>query len=74
MAPVVDYWVHIRVNTPKCGHFDPSEVEFGTIKNARLDLHGKNGGEPNVGDFDSPQLYHLAVRVGATRQNNPAVE
>jgi len=53
-----DYWIHVHVNRSE---FDGEGA--GRIKDARLDLLGKHAGEANVGDFNSPNLYHLAVRV-----------
>lgn len=53
-----DYWVHVAVNK------NETEGEgAGRIVDARLGLLGKHAGETNVGDFNSPHLYHLAVRV-----------
>jgi hypothetical protein len=67
--PGADYWVHLFVNNPTGVNYCPDEDsgEFsspGAIKDARLDLTGKHAGASNVGDFGSPDLYHLAVRVG----------
>ena len=58
-----DYWVHIRVTTPKDGMFVKGEDMTGRICDARLDIPGKNVSETKVGDFTNPDLYHLAVRV-----------
>ena len=67
-GPGADYWVHVRVNTPKCSHFGhDGETPYGTIKEARLDQHGKSASDAKLGDFKNPDLYHLAVRVGATK-------
>jgi hypothetical protein len=36
---------------------------IGKIVNARLDIQGKATHEANKGDFNHPDLYHLAVLV-----------
>lgn len=36
----------------------------GAIKDARLDQTDKHASESNLGDFERPELYHLAVRIG----------
>jgi hypothetical protein len=62
-----DYWVHIRVNQPDAnGFFVPGETQAGGIKDARLDQTDKAAYLADTGDFGRPELYHLAVRVGAT--------
>ena len=48
-----EYWIHLR-------------VENGTISDARLDIHGKPASETDVGDFNDPGLYHVALRVKET--------
>ena len=64
-----DYWVHIFVNNSRSGSYCPSlddgmfDAE-GVIKDARLDQTDK-GGDHDIGDFGRPELYHLAVRIGA---------
>jgi len=58
-----DYWVHVRVNHPGHGSFCRGEDVPGKILDARLDLTSKHTVDVNVGDFNSPDLYHLAVRV-----------
>jgi len=57
-----DYWVHVRVNHRGSTSWDP-ESEEARIAAARLDINGKNVNEANIGDFNNPELYHLAVRV-----------
>jgi len=57
-----DYWVHVRVNTPKDG-MNTDDVLKASICAARLDQHGKNSSESDLGDFESPDLYHVALRV-----------
>ncbi len=58
-----DYWVHISINHPDQGMFVPDEDQAGKLGDARLDILGKHASEVNVGDFNDPGLYHLAVRV-----------
>jgi DNA (cytosine-5)-methyltransferase 1 len=41
------------------GRPDPA----GRIVDARMDILGRHTGDVNVGDFNDPDLYHLAVRV-----------
>jgi len=50
-----EYWIHIRV--------DRDETPRGRIVDARLDIKGKHASETKVGDFENPNLYHLAVRI-----------
>ena len=56
-----EYWVHIRVNRP--GNSIDEEEPNGHITDARLDIVGKHASETKVGDFENPDLYHLAVRI-----------
>ena len=58
-----DYWVHVRINHPEQGMFIPDETQEGKLSNARLDIVGKNSSDVNVGDFNNPGLYHVAVKV-----------
>ncbi len=58
-----DYWVHVRVNHLGHGSFCHSEEVPGRILDARLDLTSKHTVDVDVGDFNSPDLYHLAVRI-----------
>lgn len=58
-----DYWIHVRVNHPDHGMFVKGEDVPGKILNARLDLTDRNTVDADVGDFNNPALYHLAVRV-----------
>jgi hypothetical protein len=55
-----EYWVHVRVNRPD--HAIEDEP-LGRIVDARLDLLNKHASETKVGDFNNPNLYHLAVRI-----------
>lgn len=58
-----DYWIHVRVNHEDHGAFVKGEDVPARIVDARLDLTNKHTAEVNVGDFNDPNLYHLAVRV-----------
>lgn len=58
-----DYWIHIRVNRPHDGG-DPTRP-MGRLVDARLDVTGRHTVEVDVGDFNDPNLHHLAVRIGA---------
>lgn len=35
----------------------------GKLSDARLDIIGKNSSDVNIGDFNNPGLYHVAVKV-----------
>ena len=56
-----EYWVHIRVNRPEITIDE--EAPNGRIVDARLDIVDKHVAETDVGDFENPNLYHLAVRI-----------
>lgn len=58
-----DYWVHVRVNKTGHGMFVPGEDTAASITDARLDQLDKSASDANLGDFNRPELYHLAVRV-----------
>jgi len=58
-----DYWVHLRINTPEAGLFVPGETMEAKIVDARLDQHDKSSSDSDLGDFKSPALYHVAMRV-----------
>lgn len=58
-----DYWVHVRVNHEDHGMFNPGEDIPARIIDARLDLTNEHTANVNVGDFNNPNLYHLAIRV-----------
>ena len=57
-----EYWVHVRVNRP--GNTLDEEAPLGRIVDARLDITDRHASETKVGDFENPNLYHLAVRIG----------
>lgn len=62
-GPDCDYWVHVRVNKEGHGMFTPGEDIPASITDARLDQTDKSSSDSNLGDFNRPELYHLAVRV-----------
>lgn len=57
-----DYWVHIRAHQPDDVHSGFAEGEF---KAARLDQTDKHAFESDLGNFNRPTLYHVAVKIGA---------
>lgn len=61
-ASKVEYWAHIRVNR-KQDVLEAEEGIVGKIVDARLDIVGKHASETDIGDFEAPDLYHLAVRI-----------
>lgn len=56
-----DYWVHVRVNTPENCILPDSKLA--RITDARLDIDGMSVNAADVGHFDHPALYHMAVRI-----------
>lgn len=56
------YWVHVCVHHRDHGAFDPDSPE-GRIVDARLDILDRNTSEVDVGEFNSPNLYHAAFRI-----------
>lgn len=58
-----DYWIHVRVDHPEDGGNPERPVQDARITDARLDLKNKATSQVDVGDFNSSELYHLAVRV-----------
>lgn len=58
-----EYWIHIRRNEPDDTHGSHGAKE-GRFLNARLDLNDRSAGQEDIGDFNDPALYHLAVRLG----------
>ena len=64
-----DYWIHIRVNHKEDGG-DPDRRPEAKVTDARLDLLDKPGSRVDVGDFNNPSLYHLAVRVTRNKDGN----
>lgn len=55
------YWVHVHVDKEADLH-GPHETT-GKIVDARLDIRGKHANETDCGDFNNPDLYHLAVKI-----------
>lgn len=66
-----DYWVHIRINHPQHGMDVPDETMHAKLTDARLDQIGKDSAASKLGDFNSPNLYHVAVRVKPDWENAP---
>jgi hypothetical protein len=64
-----DYWIHIRVNH-KDDWGDPDRRPEAKVTDASLDLLDKPGSQVDVGDFNNPSLYHLAVRVTRNKDGN----
>lgn len=58
---VDDYWVHIRCNKSNDG-YDPYR-NFGKFTDARIDILDKHASETDAGDFNNPNVYHVAVRI-----------
>jgi hypothetical protein len=56
------YWAHVYVATPDNEGWDPNAI-MGQLAEARLDIHGEATSQADVGDFEDPGLYHLAVRI-----------
>lgn len=57
------YWAHVTVDHAHHPALCPGEFEPAHIIDARLDILGQNVAETNVGDFENPELYHVAFRV-----------
>lgn len=63
--PLTPYWVHVFVNKSESNNFDPTEPTA-RIVGARLDQTDKHASDSNLGDFERPELYHVALRVERT--------
>lgn len=61
-----DYWGHVIVNHPEDGG-DPYRP-MARFTNARLDIAFNSYKKVNVGDFNHPNLYHVALRVTPDRK------
>lgn len=57
-----DYWIHVSLNGEN--EREALGVPEGRLVDARVDLKGKHASETDAGDLASPDLYHLAVRIG----------
>ncbi len=57
-----DYWIHISRNGEIAAQ-NEGKLE-GRFIDARLYLNDKHAGQEDIGDFNDPALYHLAVRLG----------
>jgi len=64
--------VHIRRNDldDLIAHDNPRMAE-GRFVDARLDLKDRHAGQEDIGDFNDPALYHLAVRLGPKEGGQP---
>jgi hypothetical protein len=51
------------VNRPESNQHIAGETETARIVNARLDQHGKHAADSDLGDFNNPSLYHVAMRI-----------
>ena len=60
-----EYWVHLAVH--KHGDGSSPHEFVGEICDARLDVHGKHASDTDAGDFADENLYHVALRVKASR-------
>jgi hypothetical protein len=58
-CPKGHYWVHI--DRDMRGKNGETEHEF---KRARLDIQNKHANETDYGDFNNPNLYHVAFLFG----------
>ena len=56
------YWVHARINKEDDG-LNPDRT-FGKFVDARIDIIGKHASDCNAGDFNDPNMYHAAVKIG----------
>jgi hypothetical protein len=57
------YWAHVRVEHEGHPAEVPDDIVPSRIVAARLDLLDKHTSEANVGDFNNPNLYHVAFRI-----------
>jgi hypothetical protein len=51
-----NYWVHVHVKKDLV-----TDKAISEIINARLDIENMSTSQANIGDFNNPGLYHLAV-------------
>lgn len=65
-----DNWIHVRVDKEGYGMFMPGEDIPASIVDARLDCMNESTSNLSVGDFNRPDLYHLAVRIKTEREGN----
>lgn len=57
-----EYWAHISVNHKQATAFDPTQPA-GRLCDARIDVTDKHAADVVWADFESPNLYHVAVKV-----------
>jgi hypothetical protein len=65
-----DYWVHLNLNHPHRDGWNEDQT-MATVCDARLDQTDKHASESNLGDFERPELYHVAIRVRPQWDANP---
>lgn len=58
-----DYWVHVKRTEAEEAKWN-DDAEEGAFKGARLDQRSKSASDSDLGDFEAPDLYHVAVRIG----------
>lgn len=62
-----DYWVHVIVNNEdrlrEMTGDETDEIPAQFLE-ARLHMMGKHSSEANLGDFENPGLYDVALKVG----------
>ena len=57
-----EYWIHTRVNKANDGN--RPDRTMGKFIDARLDIIGKHASDTDEGDFNDPDMFHCAVKVG----------
>lgn len=67
-----EYWVHVRVNRPEDCVVEEMDRVPGRLVDGRLDISDRHSSEVDAGDFDNPNLYHLAVRVAVEESKRKA--
>lgn len=61
-GPNPDYWVHVRVNHPD-GAMVAQDDLMAKVCDAQIDRTTKHTHDVNVGDFDKPDVNHIAIRI-----------
>lgn len=64
----LSYWAHVAVNNPRLGDGTREMIADGVLEEgravgARLDITDKSTCDVSTGDFENPNLYHLAVQI-----------
>ena len=60
------YWVHVLANEREKTIYregPDSGTIYGRFSEARMHMNGKNTSEANLGDFENPGLYDVALRI-----------